>query len=232
MEGNRRGGFTLIELLIVIAILAVLASLLLPSLANAKRKAQQSVCLSNLRQVGLGMQMRLPDDDDRFVDRRDLKTSLGFKPWTTWPPSDPRGAWSAIVWSNEVRSDAVWRCPCVAKRPFASASQCNQLSRIGDDSSNVNYWLWRFDQTTDPVPLDNFWGKTIEQCVTDLLASGSPTVGKPNGPTDVEIAVDPYFPNTIASLPPDLRGRAVHTGGRNRLFGDMHAEFLRDSRTH
>src|SRR4051812_40524309 len=107
MEGNRREGFTLIELLIVIAIIAVLASLLLPSLANAKRKAQQSACLSNVRQIGLGMQMRLPDDDERFVDRRDLKNSLGYKPWTTWPPSDPRGAWASIVWSNEVRSDAV-----------------------------------------------------------------------------------------------------------------------------
>jgi prepilin-type N-terminal cleavage/methylation domain-containing protein len=231
MEVNRREGFTLIELLIVIAIIAVLASLLLPSLGRAKQKAQQSACLSNLRQVGLGMQMRLPDDDDKFLDRRDLKLALGFKPWMTWPPSDPRGGWAAIVWSNEVRSDAVWRCPAVAKRPFDTTPQCNQLSRVGDQNSDVNYWLWRFDRPDDPVPLDNLWGKSIEECVRDLVASGNPTVGKPNGPSDVEIAVDPYFPNTIASLPPDIKGRAVHPQGRNRLFGDMHVEFLRDTRT-
>ncbi|HEY0548339.1 MAG TPA: prepilin-type cleavage/methylation domain-containing protein [Verrucomicrobiae bacterium] len=177
------------------------------------------------------MAMRLPDDDDRFIDRRDLKTVLGYKPWSTWPPSDPRGGWAAIVWSNDLPSDAAWRCAEVAKAPFQNAPQCNQLSRAGDADSAVNYWLWRFDRPDDPVPLDNFWSKTIEQCITDLVASGNPTVGKPAGPCDVEIAVDPYFPNTIASLPPELRGRAVHPGGRNRLFADMHGEFFRDPRT-
>jgi hypothetical protein len=53
---------------------------------------------------------------------------------------------------------------------------------------------------------------------------------RPAGPTQVELAVDPYFPNTIASLPPELRGQAVHARGRNRLFLDTHAAFERDAR--
>jgi prepilin-type N-terminal cleavage/methylation domain-containing protein len=64
MNRSHNRGFTLIELLVVIAIIAILAAILLPALAKAKAKAQQSVCLGNLKQWGLADTMYVADNHD------------------------------------------------------------------------------------------------------------------------------------------------------------------------
>ena len=63
-------GFTLIELLVVIAIIAILAAILFPVFAQAREKARQTACLSNLKQIGLGLNMYVQDNDEAFPARR------------------------------------------------------------------------------------------------------------------------------------------------------------------
>ena len=63
-QQNRDWGFTLIELLVVISIIALLAALLLPTLAMAKQKGQQTVCLNNVRQLTLAVLMYADENDD------------------------------------------------------------------------------------------------------------------------------------------------------------------------
>ena len=221
-----RRAFTLIELLVVIAIVAILAAILFPVFARAKEAAKRTACLSNLRQIATATLMYENDEDDRLPDRRDVKRALrGTATWT-WPPSDPRGGWAVEILAPYVHNGELWSCPSVSGSAMAKLPQVEQTTPQGVS----RYWLWRFDHMdADAVELDNLWGKAPETAVADLQAANNPTVGQPQSPAEIELAVDPYFPS-IAPVPAPLKGVAVHVGGRNRAFLDGHAKWQRDAR--
>ncbi len=71
-------GFTLIELLVVIAIIAILAAILFPVFAQAREKARQITCLSNLKEIGTAFQMYEQDYDETFYSASDVIPNIPY----------------------------------------------------------------------------------------------------------------------------------------------------------
>ena len=97
----RSKGFTLIELLVVIAIIAILAAILFPVFARARDKAEQSSCLSNVKQIALAELMYQNDNDERTAAV------------TNWPVNT--SSWSYYTWitmlSPYINNTDIFSCP-------------------------------------------------------------------------------------------------------------------------
>jgi prepilin-type processing-associated H-X9-DG protein/prepilin-type N-terminal cleavage/methylation domain-containing protein len=112
-ESNRMLAFTLMELLVVISIIAILAGLLLPVLSAAKRKAGQTTCINDLKQLGLGMQMYLDDNREIFPGRASQHSGFQASDWIWWRTNDPAHPvqQSPIVTSVADANPKMFRCP-------------------------------------------------------------------------------------------------------------------------
>jgi prepilin-type N-terminal cleavage/methylation domain-containing protein/prepilin-type processing-associated H-X9-DG protein len=105
-----RRGFTLIELLVVIAIIAILAAILFPVFAQAKAAAKTTACMSNMKQIGLGMQMYAGDYDDRMFYRSGWANSRSGDTRVIGPGDnkDHYRWWNLLM--PYIKSNDIFRC--------------------------------------------------------------------------------------------------------------------------
>jgi len=112
-QPGRYLGFTLIELLVVIAIIAILAAILFPVFAQARAKARQTSCLSNMKQIGLGLYMYLQDYDETLAGNDTNAEGYGLPKGFLEPPSNilyTRRNWARDT-QPYIKNLQVLRCP-------------------------------------------------------------------------------------------------------------------------
>jgi len=207
-------GFTLIELLVVIAIIAILAAILFPVFAQAREKARQTSCLSNVKQIGTALTMYVQDFDEALPMTYSQDTfENGQRVSRDWcvdlapyikvgnPVSD------AKVISGVLRKDLY-----TANQPFY---QCPSKAESRDTRGfrrgyGYNNWLAKFPPNA-PVTLADFKAPAEHLAFTEVFGE-----------------VDRVVP---FKTPGDARFRpeARHSEGLNITFADGHAKWFKGS---
>lgn len=209
-------GFTLIELLVVIAIIAILAAILFPVFAKAREKARQTACLSNEKQIGIGVKMYMDDNDGIYPRQLGLGTARG------------------VYWINAVnpyiKNMQVYNCPdrpdMVPMRFVTSPDG----GRGPQCAYGLNYWLdsaYYKDATESGIhyPANTILfaetgggGDGVVQTMGYYLAY--PAYYMKASPGNW-----PYGNNLGKSQAASMSAR--HTGGQNVLWADLHAKWIR-----
>jgi len=111
-------GFTLIELLVVIAIIAVLLSILMPAMRRIKEMARESACKSNLRSIGLGVQMYLDDYERKIPNTLSANQFLWHAPdgVTYLKPGSSDSYWG-IYYIEYLKETKIFGCPSLTRVP-------------------------------------------------------------------------------------------------------------------
>ncbi|MEN6355883.1 MAG: prepilin-type N-terminal cleavage/methylation domain-containing protein [Armatimonadota bacterium] len=167
-RGRAIQGFTLIELLVVIAIIAILAAILFPVYTTAKEKANESMCLSNIRQIGVGTSMYLDNNNQKFP-------LLNYSPWTepTW--------WVTGVSKYISGNKKVWLCPSAKQRESGNQYRSyganwyyvcgHNMAEIANPRATVYVCEGALDDANPPVESAGFLGIAAPSVKTYSLIS-------------------------------------------------------------
>ena len=142
--------FTLIELLVVIAIIGILAALLIPTLARSKESARATACLSNLRQIGLALQLYVQDNENHLPSLTNLGVSAVSLPLTTSPPT------LDVVLTNHVSAGKIFACPSDDLRLFeltGTSFWWNSLLN-GQNADDLSAFEMKFEAHQIPLVFD------------------------------------------------------------------------------
>ncbi|MGI5820249.1 MAG: DUF1559 domain-containing protein [Armatimonadota bacterium] len=194
---RRQRGFTLIELLVVIAIIAILAAILFPVFAQARAKARQAACMSNLKQLGLGITMYAQDHSEMLPV------------WGYGDTSDPDNgpaqgffSWDTVI-DPYLKNKQILKCP---NNPYGSDYRGYAMTRYTGDVYGVNLPM---HMDLPPLPAE-----TVLLC-----DKGKKPVGA-NGDAAMEA-----FYQSHGATGYDLETDMFHSGGKNFLYLDGHVKW-------
>jgi prepilin-type N-terminal cleavage/methylation domain-containing protein len=238
--------FTLVELLVVIAVIAILAGLLLPALANAKARGQRAYCMNNLRQIGIFFHYFTEDNDDYFPAHRNQGTAIGDANSTT----SLTNWWGTAIVGKDLGRSNLFHCPN-APRPgkpkveadgtkWSWAFDCHKVGYgyNGWFLGKHPYSVGTMDALTETLTVGGFQFKSYGRFKRSRVKSPSDSLvigdKRPYGGSAPVWGSSLWWPAAcmIKSLGSSFEGIDTerHLGGSAVVFNDSHVEMRKDKR--
>ena len=217
-----RRAFTLIELLVVIAIISILASILFPVFAQAREKARQASCASNMRQINMALSMYRADFDEMQTESSpDTASALGILDdcKTTY-------TWRAVILPY-AKSNQIFVCPSNPDQDgFVKDGITGPMQPKADYCSRGGYGCFETyaNEGKGPFPTTNT-PRIVEANVEDV--SGTIAIADTAGTGGPDRGAEVYWPNQ-ASQPANTDWLPVrHNGGIVCGFWDNHVKWMK-----